>query len=115
MNHLRQAPGSKGGENHHAQQVQGIRSKEGGIGSGLAQGNRDLTGNLRQPAHSGAKASLAVQDAEDDGGNAGQHDDTLNEIIDGSGHITAQDDIDGSQDSHAHYTDTVGNIKGHAE
>ena len=63
VNHLRKPPGAQGGENDDAKKIHRVRAEEGGVGSGLPEGQRLLTGNLSQLAHGLGKSSMLAKDA----------------------------------------------------
>ena len=101
MHHLRQAPGAQRGEDHHAQQAAQIRAKERGICSLLAQRGRGFALDLRKRNDRLGEAALAAQHRAHHATDAHQHDDALNEIVDGRGHVAAQQHIDARQNGHA--------------
>jgi len=71
--------------------------------------------NLAQLVQGLHEAALAVQYGGDDGDDAADHDDALDEIVDGGGHVAAGDDIDGGENGHHDDAHAVINVKGHAE
>ena len=113
LDHLGQAPGAQGGEQHHAQQVHRVGTEEGGEHAG--GGGDGGVAHLGQPLQGGQEAPLAVEDGQDHGADAEEHDDALDEVVDGGGHIAAGDDIDPGEHRHHDDAHRVVDVKGHAE
>ncbi len=113
LDHLGQAPGAQGGEEHHAQQVQGVGAEEGGKDAGVPGTPRGP--HLGQPLQGGQKAPLAVEHGGNDGADAEDHDDALDKVVDGGGHIAAGDDIHSGEHRHDDDAHGVVDVKGHAE
>ena len=61
------------------------------------------------------KTSLAVEHHSDDGDDASEHDNALDEVVDGCGLITAQNHIDGSEECHEDDAVFVWNAEAHVE
>jgi len=112
LHHLGQAPGAQGGEDDHAQQIHRVGTEEGGEHAG---GGGRLSGHLGQLGQGRHKAALAVQHRHDDGGDAEKHDDALDKVVDGGGHVAPGDDVDAGEDGHDDDADGVVDVKGHAE
>lgn len=95
------------------QQVQGVGAEEGGEDAGDVRDGG--VAHLGQSLQGGHKASLAVEDGGDDGADAHDHDDALDEVVDGGGHVAAGDDIHPGEDRHDDDTHGIVDVKGHAE
>ena len=113
LHHLRKTPGSKAGQQHHACQTAGIRTKEGGEGAG-GIGNRRV-GDFAQLLNGFGNAAVISSHRNNHGDDAENHNDALDKVVDGSGHITAHDDINGRQHRHGDDANRVINVKGHAK
>ena len=68
-----------------------------------------------QALQGGHKAALAVEHGGDDGDDADEHDDALDEVVDGGGHVAAGDDIDAGEHRHDDDAHGVVDVKRHAE
>lgn len=100
LDHLGQAPGAQTGQDHHAQEVDGVRAEEGGIDTGDGAVERLRVGDGSHAVQGFRKAALAMEHGGNDGDDAHQHDAALDEIVDGCGHVAASDDIDAGQNAH---------------
>ena len=68
-----------------------------------------------QPLQGGQEAPLTLEDSGDDGADAENHDDALDEVVDGGGHVAPGDDVDTGENRHHHHAHAVVDVKGHAE
>ncbi len=113
LHHLGQAPGAQAREEHHPQQVQGVGAEEGGEHAGGGGGGG--VAHPGQAVQGGHEAPLAVEDGGDDGDDAHDHDDALNEVVNGGGHVAPGDDVHPGEHRHDHDAHGVVDVKGHAE
>ena len=91
------------------------RSKKGCKGSWLAKSSRHITGQLGQAFHRIHKSTLSGQYCPDHCNDPEDHNDSLNKVIDGSGHISSKDHIDAGKGSHKDHTHRIRNVKSHPE
>ena len=111
--HLRQSPGAQGGQHHHTQQVDGLRSKEGD--EGAVQVGSGIGRNLREAFHRRGESPVSIEHGRDDGADAHQHDQALDEVVHGRRHVTAHDHIDAGENGHAQHAPDIIHVEGHAE
>ena len=82
-------------------------------------GRRDagpLRRNLREGSERLSEPALAAENGADDGADADEHDDTLNEVIDSRRRVAAENDIHSGQNSHREHTPRIADIsESHAE
>src|SRR5699024_8616773 len=113
LDHLGQAPGAEAGEEHHPQQPHGVGADEGGEDPG--DGGEGLILDPGQALQGLEEAALAVQYRGDDGNDAHDHDDALDEVVDGGGHVAPGDDVHPGEHRHDHHAHGVVDVEGHAE
>lgn len=93
-------------------QVEEVGAEEAREGAKLI-GARCL--DLRELDDGFRQSSLRLQDRDDDGRDADEHDDALQKVIDDRGHVTAQHDVYAGYDGHADDAPLVGHAKRHRE
>ena len=111
--HLGQAPGAQRGEDDHKHQPQRIRAKEGIENTG-GRGDRSVL-HLSQTVQCLHKAALGIENRRDNGDNTHQHDQALDKVVDGCGHIAAGDHINGGQHRHQNDAHRIVDVERHAE
>ncbi len=112
LHHLRQAPCTERGKEHHADQVERIRSQEG------SKGTADIACAvlyLGEFFHGGHETALTAQHGGNDHHDTDEHDHALDKIVDGGSHVAAGDNIDAGQHAHGDNAYGVVNVEGHAE
>ena len=73
------------------------------------------TGQLGQAFHCIHKSTLSGQYCPDHCNDPEDHNDSLDKVIDGSGHISSKDHIDAGKGSHKDHTHRIRNVKSHPE
>ena len=99
-------------DSDNAEQVEQIGPEE--ADEGTLHG-RTLGGDLRQRDDGLGEAAVVQDDRHDDGDDAEQHDNALNEVVHDRGHIPAKHHIDAGDHRHADDAHIVGQREGHAE
>ena len=113
--HLGQAPGAQGGEDHDPKEAQGIRAEEGVEDSGHIAVRDGRILRRGQAAQGGDEAAVGAQHRTDDRDDADQHDDALDKVVDRGGHIAADDYVDGGEHCHGDDADGIVDVERHSE
>ena len=95
VDHLRKAPGSQAGEQNHTEQADRIRPKEGNERAVEVGSQRRF--DLRKLFQRCEKTALSIQDADHYHSDACNHNDSLHQIIERGGHISADHHINCGQ------------------
>ena len=111
--HLRQSPGSQGGQHDDTQQVDGLRPQE--RDERAVQRRCGLGRNLRQTLHRRGESPISVEYGRNDGTDTYQHDQPLDEVVHGSCHVAAYHDINTGEDGHAQHAPDIIHVESHAE
>ena len=90
-----------------------VRSEEGREHTGSS--GDSLIGDAGEAVDGRQEAALGVQHRKDDCGDAEQHDNALDKVVDRGGHVAACNDVDSGQDCHDDDTDCVVDVKSHSE
>ena len=113
LHHLGQSPRTQRGEDDHAQQIDGIGAEEGGEHAGRC-GHRGIA-HLTQLVERLQEAALTLEHSADDRADAHDHDQALNEVVDGGGHVAAGDDVHAGKHGHDDDAHGIVDVKRHAE
>ena len=96
VHHLGKTPGTEGGQNYNAEESHGVRTEEAGqktLASLESRNGHIIRRDLGELLEGIEESALAVQYRYDDGADAEEHDDTLDEVIEGRGHVSADNDV----------------------
>ena len=113
LHHLGQAPGTETGQDHHAQKVQRVRTEEGGKDAGHIAHRGIL--HAGKSADRADEAAALIQHGQHHRHNTHEHDQALNEVIDGRGHVAARDHVDAGEHGHQDDAHGVINVERHGE
>ena len=91
----------------------GVGPKEGGEGPRLAEGGGGVARELGQLVNGVHKPALAGEDGRHDDDNPKEHDNPLDKVADGGGHVPAEDDVNRRKGRHYDDADGVGDVEGH--
>ena len=112
--HLGQSHRAQRGQHDHAQQSPRVGTEPGGKHAAAGLGG-SVGRQLCQFADSFGQSALSRNDGHDDGHDAEEHDDALDEVVHGRGLVAAQDDVDGGEHCHDDDAVLVGNAEAHLE
>ena len=113
LHHLRKAPGAQRSENDHAEKFQRLGAEEGGERAG--RGGHGGVLHAGERVHGRHEAAVFIEHCQHHHDDAAQHDQALNKIVDGRGHVAARHHVDAGQRRHEDDTERVVDVEGHAE
>ena len=105
MYHLRQSPCAERSQYYNTQQVQRVGTEYGVQGVGLS-----VDFNLSQCSQSRSQTALILNGTDHNSGDADEHNNALNEVVDRSCRVAAQNDIDRGQQCHDNNDDFIGTL-----
>ena len=110
LDHLRQSPGSQRSKDHYTKQIGWIRSQKGSVRS-----RHNGAWHLCQFLDRRHKSTVSAEYGCDHRYDTKQHDDSLDQVIPCSSHISAYDHIHTCQHRHYYHADPEIYIKCHTE
>ena len=98
VHHLGKTPGTEGGQNYNAEETCRVRAEEAGqkpLASLESRNGHIIRRNLGKLLEGCEETALALQHRDDNRADAEQHDDSLDKVIEGCGHVSADDNVHG--------------------